>query len=58
MLTSKNIKEIIKRYEKHTRLIERDYNRKNIKHRLREDFGYGYTLGKIAAYKYILKELA
>ncbi len=56
-MDTKNLKQLIKRYEKHVRLIEKEYKRKNIIHRLREDFGYSYSMGKIAAYKFILKEL-
>lgn len=57
MLQPKNLKGLIKRYERHAKAIEKEYKRKNIEHRLREDFGYSYTLGKIMAYKFILKEL-
>ncbi len=54
MIDHKNLKQLIKRYEKHALLLEKEYKRKNIEHRLREDFGYAYTLGKIAAYNYML----
>lgn len=57
MLNPRNLQQLIKRYEKHANLIEKEYKRKNIIHRLREDFGYSYTVGKIEAYKFILKEM-
>lgn len=57
MIDPKNILKLVARYERHTRALEKEYKKKNIEHRLREDFGYAYTTGKIAILKYILKEL-
>jgi hypothetical protein len=57
MIEIKSLKELTKRYENHAKAIEKEYKRKNIIHRLREDFGYAYTMGKIAAYKWIQDKL-
>jgi hypothetical protein len=36
--------------------IERDYKRKNIEHRIREDWGYAFYTGKLVAYVTVLKD--
>ena len=57
MLEAKHLKEVCKRIEKHLKAIEKDYKRKNIIHRLKEDQGYNFYKGKLFAYKYVIKNL-
>lgn len=46
-----------KNIEKQLKAIEKEYKRKNIIHRLKEDQGYNFYKGKLFAFKYVLERL-
>lgn len=53
-MNSKYLFESVKRIHKHLNDIEREYRKKNIVHRIREDWGHAFYTGKLVAYLYIL----
>lgn len=56
MLEAKHLLEACRRIERHLKAIEKEYKKKNIIHRLKEDQGYNFYRGKLFAYQFILKE--
>lgn len=56
-MNPKNLQEVCNRIEKQLKAIEKEYKKKNIVHRLKEDQGYNFYKGKLFAYTYILKEM-
>lgn len=57
MIEAKHLNQINRRIRKQLKDIEREYKRKNIIHRLKEDQGYNFYKGKLYAYEYILNWL-
>jgi hypothetical protein len=47
----------VKNINKELIAIEKDYKKKNIIHRLKEDQGYNFYKGKLFAFKYVLDRL-
>lgn len=45
----------VDKIDKHLTAIEKEYKKKNIEHRIREDWGYAYYTGKFVAYVYLLR---
>ena len=52
----KHLFSLVKKIHKELTDREKEYARKNIKHRLREDWGYAFYTGKLVAYTYVLHE--
>lgn len=54
-MNQNHLVQVIKRIDKHLSDIEREYAKKNIVHRIREDWGYAFYTGKLVAYVTLLK---
>lgn len=46
----------LEKIDRHLSAIEREYKKKNIEHRIREDWGYAFYTGKFVAYVSTLRE--
>lgn len=55
-MDGKHLFEVIRRIHRELSAREREYERKNIAHRLREDWGYAFYTGKFVAYLFLLRQ--